>query len=137
MRIFAENVSKMDSSIGNLIEIANKINNEQSRLKAIEISKHAREMEEAYSSLHTLYGRRFDLQISVLNELISLNGDLSTIVSFKRGAGEITSLVNESDVKWRQAAKAWNDTKDSFSSLKGMSNLTIHKGKYDSESDNK
>ncbi len=117
--VLRENLDSMDSTVTGLVEAANRIRDERARVQATEIARQAREMVTGYWALVPLYQRRFQLQLDILQDMVSMGGALSAIVAVRYQSEEIKALNAESERTWRGAINDWDKTRDTFSALEG------------------
>ena len=123
MAVCASFVQSMDTSVGTLIEAANRIKNDQLRFEAVGIAKHSRALQVAFSLLLPLYQQRLEMTTNMLNDELRAKGVPSKFL-FNHRTDAITALRKETDNKWQEVASAWRDTEDAFSALKGKTKLT-------------
>jgi type II secretory pathway pseudopilin PulG len=122
---FWKSIDKLDSSTSRLVEAANKINNEEYRSTAIEVTKYARQIQQNYESLRLKYVERFEVQIEFLEKLVENDGNLPSlgITFLKSSGGKVTKISEDVKSLNEEISKISQKMNDTYLSLKGRAGL--------------
>jgi len=131
MDTFSEHISILDSATSQLVESANKIDKDEYRATATDITKYAREIQQNYESLRLKYVKRFNLQIKLLEELVDSGGDIFSLgTTLKDGGTKIPKIGEEIQSLTEQTDKNSKKMDDAFFSLKGRAGLKDYPNKF-------
>lgn len=131
MDTFSENIVKLDSATSKLVETANKINNDEYRTIAIEITKYARQIQQDYESLRLKYVERFNLQTKLLDELVKNGGGIFSLgTTLKDGGTKIPKINEDIQNLTEDADKTSQKMNDVYFSLKGRAGLKDYPNKF-------
>lgn len=131
MDSFSEHIGGLDSSTSRLVESANKIDNDEYRTTAIEITKYSRQIQQNYESLWLKYVERFNLQTKILEELVSNGGDIFALgITLKDGGTKIPQIVEGIQVLTEETDKTSQKMDDLYFSLKGRARLEDYPNKF-------
>lgn len=131
MDTFSEHIGKLDSATSKLVETANKINNDEYRATAIEVTKYARQIQQDYESLRLKYFERFNLQTKLLDELVKNGGDIFSLgITLKDGGTKIPKINEDIQSLTGEVDKTSQKMNDVYSSLKGRAGLKDYPNKF-------
>lgn len=131
MDTFSEHIGGLDSATSRLVEVANKINNDEYRTTAIEITKYARQIQQDYESLRLKYVERFNLQTNVLDKLVKNGGDIFSLgTTLKDGGTKIPKINEDIQSLIGDANKTSQKMNDVYASLKGRAGLKNYPNKF-------
>ena len=131
MDTFSERIGGLDSATSQLVEAANKINNDEYRTTAIEITKYARQIQQNYESLRLKYVERFNLQTKLLGELVGNGGDIFALgITLKDGGTKIPKIGEEIQSLTEETDKTSQKMDDLYFSLKGRVGLKNYPNKF-------
>ncbi len=123
----AEGIEKLDNTVQRLFETANGIYNKEYRADAVQVAKYAREVHSAVALGQSLKERRWRLQRLQLDQIVQADGNLAVAFpSLKSGMDETLKVVSEIQAASTRSNKAMQELKDTFSSLRGKTNLTVY-----------
>lgn len=131
MDTLSEHIGMLDSAASRLVESANKINNDEYRTTASEITRYTREIQQNYESLRLKYVERFNLQIKLLEELVDNGGDIFSLgITLKDGGTKIPKIGEEIKNLTEQTDKTSQKMDDAYFSLKGRADLKDYPNKF-------
>jgi hypothetical protein len=125
----ADEVEKLDNAVQRLFETANAIHNREYREDAVQVAKYAREAEASFASGNDLTDRRTRLQRRMLDDIVRAGGSLGMALrnqSLRVELGETTKISKEIENVARKSTTAMQNLKDTFSALKGKTNLKAY-----------
>jgi len=129
---FSAGIDRLDGKVLELVEAANAIRDGESRQKAVEISRKAREIQAAYASIRLRQIEGFDNRGKVLEDIIERGGVINYI-QLKYGVDKIAAAMKKLEEEKAVVASATSDLKDGFSALAGSANLTKYRSRYDDQ----
>lgn len=126
---FSDQVGKLDKAVGQLFETANAIHNRKYREDAVQIAKYAREAQASVALVQTLEDQRLRYQRQALSDVVNADGSLAR--AFRASAmemelNEINKISEEIQDAAKRSTAAMQNLKDTFSALKGKTNLKAY-----------
>jgi hypothetical protein len=124
----ADEVEKLDKEVQRLFETANAIHNQDYRDTAVQVAKYAREAQTSVASMQALVDRRTRLQRQTLSDVVSVNGSLVRVLNTPtmRARADETIKINRELQDPARTSPALQNLKDTFSALKGKTNLKVY-----------
>lgn len=131
MGSFSDHIGKLDLATSKLIETANKINSDEYRTTAIEVTKYARQIQQDYESLRLKYVERFNLQTKLLNELVKNDGDIFSLgITLEEGGTKIPKINKNIENLTVEIDGISQKMNDAYSSLKGRTEFKDYPNKF-------
>ncbi len=125
----ADAVEKLDKAVQRLFETANAIHNQDYRENAIRVAKYARQAQASVALIQTLVDRRLGLQRRLLSDVVGADGSLVRAIrtsALKLEGAEAEKLTHQIQDAAKNSTTAMQNMKDTFSALKGMTNLKAY-----------
>jgi hypothetical protein len=132
----AQQVDVLDRAVQELFERANAIHNTEFRADAAQIAKHAREVQSAFAQGHELADRRSRLQRRMLDDIVNAGGSLGRAFkaqSLRVELNETIKITDQIQTAANRSTTAMQNLKDTFSALKGKTNLKDYPAKVSSQ----
>jgi hypothetical protein len=132
----AKQVDVLDGAVQKLFERANAIHSTEFRADAAQIAKHAREAQSSFAQGHELIDRRSRLQRRMLDDIVNAGGSLGRAFkaqSLKVELDETIKISDELQPVANRSTTAMHNLKDTFSALKGKTNLKDYPAKVSSQ----
>lgn len=130
---FAGETSDLGAATSKLVEVANRIKNDEYRDIAIEIGKDARQLQQGYEELRKNYAERFSLQLALLKEIIANEGALRNTSTLRDGAAKIPKINEDSNKITKNIEITSQKMSDLYASLKGRAELKDYPDKFATE----
>jgi hypothetical protein len=122
-----DEVEKLDKAVQRLFETANAIHNPEYRDNAIRAAKYAREAQASVAWFQTLLDQRLRLQRRALSDIVNANGSLVRAApGLKLGIVGVNKATQGIEYASKKSVAAMQNLKDTFSALKGMTNLKAY-----------
>jgi hypothetical protein len=125
----ADQINQLDHVVGQLFETANAIKDQPYREDAVQIAKYAREAEAAVALGENLVEQRLRLQRQALSDIVNADGSFARALqesALVKEGDEVVKITEEINAAAEKSTAAMQNLKDTFSALKGKTNLRAY-----------